>query len=470
MKATREVETKLGVPDGFVSPHLVEVPGVHGAAVRSLRLKATYWDSADRRLAREGVTLRHRTGEGRPVWTLKTSSSGGQGLDREEISVPGPGSKVPPALLDLLVARLRGAELAPLAVVRTLRASTLLLDAEGTEIAEVVDDLVTVVRDGATVDRWHELEVEGRAAGERVVPRVVKVLRRAGATEVDQTPKGVRALSPPEGPDLPVAPQIRTAGDLVRSSLAAGLRGIVDQDLAVRRDLPDAVHQMRVACRRLRSDLRTYAELLDDPRVEGLRDELRWLGDSLGAARDLEVMIERLHVRAHEGEGLDVRPIEAILLAEEADAVTRALDALRSPRYVALLQLLHDVASEPRLSAAADGPPKAVAKLVGRSDRKLDKALHRLHADSPDGQWHRARILAKRARYAAEAASAVLGPTRKRAKKLQTLLGEHQDAVVAADRLLAMAEEHPELAVICARLAERERQVAAAIRSSYLSD
>lgn len=469
MRATREVETKLGVPEGFVSPHLVEVPGVHAAAVRSLRLKATYWDSADRRLAREGVTLRHRTGEGRPLWTLKTASSAVQGLDREEISVAGPGTKVPPALLDLVVARLRGAELSPLAVVRTIRTSTLLLDPEGTELAEVVDDQVTVLRDGAAVDGWHELEVEGRATGDKVAARVVKVLRQAGATEVDQTPKGVRALAPPAGPDLPLPPPVRTAGDLVRASLASGLRGIVEQDLAVRRDLPDAVHQMRVACRRLRSDLRTYGELLDDPRIDGLREELAWLGDSLGAARDLEVMIERLRVRAHEGDGLDVRPIEAILLAEEAEAVTRALTALRSPRYASLLQLLHDVTSAPHLSAAADGSPKAVAKLVGSSDRKLDKALHRLHDDSPDFEWHRARILAKRARYAAEAAATVLGPASKRAKKLQTLLGEHQDAVVAAERLLAMAEQHPELAVICARLAERERQVAARMRTAYLN-
>jgi inorganic triphosphatase YgiF len=96
MDTQREVEVKLGVPAGFVAPHLVDLAGVHRVAVRTLRLRATYWDTEDRRLARGGLTLRHRTGEGRPRWTLKTASSTtGSGLDREEISVPGPGTRVP---------------------------------------------------------------------------------------------------------------------------------------------------------------------------------------------------------------------------------------------------------------------------------------------------------------------------------------------------------------------------------------
>ena len=464
MRATREQETKLGVPEGYAPPHLTEVAGVDRLAVRTLRLRATYWDTEDRHLAREGVTLRHRTGEGRPCWTLKTASSSVGALDREELTVTAPGTRVPAVLLDLLVARLRGAEVRPLAQVRTLRTTTLLLAADGAELAEVVDDQVTVVRDDAVVDGWHELEVELRPGGEKVGSRVLRALRDAGATEVDQTPKGVRALAPPPGRDLPEAPPIETAGDLVRASLANGLRAVVDQDLAVRRDLPDAVHQMRVACRRLRSDLRTFADLLDDARVEDLRGELAWLGDRLGAARDLEVLVERLHVRAHEGDRLDVRPVEALLLAQEAEALTAALDALRSERYVALLVLLHDLASSARLSEQAAERPRAVRRLVAARDRKLDKALRQLGADDPDAAWHRARILAKRARYASEATAAVLASSGKRAKRLQALLGEHQDAVVAADRLLVLAQEHPEVAVVCARLAERERRVVAEVR------
>jgi CHAD domain-containing protein len=470
MDAQREVEVKLGVPDGFEPPHLVELAGVDRVAVRTLRLRATYWDSEDRRLARGGMTLRHRTGEGRPRWTLKTATSTPGGLDREEISVPGPGTQVPPALQDLLTARLRGAELHGLAQVRTLRTTTLLFDAQGDELVEVVDDEVTVLRDGAVVDGWRELEVEQRPHGRKVAKRVVAALLRAGATDVDQTPKGVRALGAGDEPDLPEAPPIRSAGDLVRASLANGLRSIVEQDLAVRRELPDAVHQLRVACRRLRSDLRTFAVLLDEPRIAELRGELSWLAGSLGAARDLEVLRERVHVRAREGDPLDVGPVDALLAEQEEVAAARAAEALRSPRYLVLLQLLHDVAVSPQLSELAEQRARdVVPRLVDRAAAKLGKALRRLDLDSPDTTWHRARIKAKRARYAAEAAAPVLGRPSKHAKRLQTRLGEHQDAVVAAERLLVMAAEHPDLAVLCARLAERERVVTRSVRRSLLA-
>ena len=464
MDTAREVEVKLGVPDGFVLPHLVEVGGVESVAVRSLRLRASYWDTADHRLAQAGMTLRHRTGEGRPRWTLKTASASHEALAREEISVVAAGTRVPEALVELLTARLRGAPLLALAQVRTLRTTSLLFNASGDEVAEVVDDVVTVLRKGVELDGWHELEVELRASG-KAFRKVVEALREAGAGDVDQTPKGIRALGALGPPDLPAVPKARTAGDLVRGSLALGFRGIVERDLEVRREVPDGVHQLRVTCRRLRSDLRTFASRVADDRVELLRGELSWLASQLGAARDIEVLRERLHERAHDGDGLDVRPVDAVLAAHQQDAERAARAALRTDRYLALLSLLHEVAVAPVLAATAGERAKDVAPgLVAAARTKLDKALRALHADSPDDVWHRARIRAKRARYAAEA----VGRPDKQAKRLQTRLGEHQDAVVAAARLLALAAEEPSLAVLCARLAERERIVALAVRRSFL--
>lgn len=473
MDTQREVETKLAIPAGFVAPHLVEVAGVDRVAVRTLRLRATYWDSEDRRLARGGLTLRHRVGEGRPRWTLKTAPAGRAGLDREEINAPGPGTRVPAELQDLVTARLRGAPLRPLAQVRTARTTTLLLDDQGTELAEVVDDEVTVLRDALVVDGWHELEVEERPGGRKVAKRVLATLRRAGATATDQVPKGVRAVAPEGGPDLPLPPKVVSGGDLVRASLARGLRAVVEQDLAVRRDATDGVHQMRVACRRLRSDLRTFSVLLADDRVDELRSELSWLADSLGGARDLEVMRGRV-LRLAEQDPLavlDAGPVDALLAAQEATDAAAALAALRSPRYLLLLQLLHDVAVAPQLSpAAAADADEVVPPLVRHAQRRLRRAVRALTADGPDHDWHRARIKAKRARYAAEAAAPVLGKPSKHAKRLQTLLGEHQDAVVAAERLLELARRHPDLAVLCGRLVERERAVVTAVRRSLLAE
>ena len=465
MDTAREVETKLSVPGGFLSPSLVEVRGVDRVAVSTLRLRATYWDSDDARLARGGVTLRHRTGEGRPRWTLKTASAGPV-LDREELSVPGAGTRVPAALEALLTARLRGAALLPLAQVRTVRTTTLLFDAHGEELVEVVDDSVTVLRDGAVVDGWRELEVEQRPGAGKVADRVVAVLTAAGAGATDQVPKGVRAVGGAVEPDLPEPPRVRRAGDLVRAALAQGLRTVVDEDLAVRRGLPDSVHQLRVACRRLRSDLRTFADLVDDDRTDLLRAELSWLAGSLGAARDLEVLRDRLRARALDGDPLDVSAVDVLLLIDQRRAEAAVLEALRSPRYLVLLQLLHDLAGGVVVTELGDRPAhKVLPGLVRRTEHRLDRAVRALTVDAEDTAWHRARIAAKRARYAAEA---VLPGVPKRAKRLQTLLGEHQDAVVAAERLQALAVDHPELGVLLGRLVERERRTADAVRRSVL--
>ena len=483
MHASREVETKLTVPNGFVMPHLVEVRGVDRVAVRLLRLRATYYDTEDLRLARGGTTLRYRTGEGRPGWTLKLGSVAVVGLDREELTVHGPAATVPAELRELLTARSRGARLQKVARLRTRRTSSLLYDADGKELLEVVEDEVEVLQGTAVVTAWRELEVERRPGGERVAVRVLTLLGESGARAGDQTPKAVRALGPraAEPPDLPRSRPVRRkdpAADLVRRSLADGLSLLVAHDAGVRRGLEDAVHQVRVTCRRVRSDLRTFRSLFDDPRVEELRSELAWLAGSFGAARDLEVLRARVRSTAAQDprSPLDATEVDVLLAAQEYVAVQRALDALRSPRYLALLQLLHDVAAAPRLGPLAE--ERCVDVLPGLVDgawAHLRKRARRLGPEDPDADWHRARILAKRARYAAEAARLALGAdaakVAKAAKKAQTLLGEHQDAAVAADRVLVLAEAHPadhRLAVTCGRLAERERANVAAARLEFL--
>jgi inorganic triphosphatase YgiF len=485
MRSTREVETKLAVDDGFVVPRLAEVKGTHRTAVRTLRLRATHYDTDDLRLARTGTTLRHRTGEGRPCWTLKVGAVTAGGLDREELTVAGPGTSVPAALQDLLTSQLRGAGLHPVVQLRTLRTSTLLYDDQGRELAEVVDDQVEVVRSGEPAGGWREVEVEQRAGASKVASRVVRLLTDAGARVGDQTPKAVRALGPAAAlpPDLPPLPRVRhgqPVGALVRWSLASGYRQLLAHDLGVRRGLDDEVHQLRVTCRRLRSDLRTYRSLVDDPRVGVLREELRWLGGSFGAARDLEVLREDVRARAAEDPlaPLDATTVDVLLAAREDVALQHALEALRSARYLVLLQLLHDVAAEPGLSPKAGGScDEVLPRLVRRAARRLDDQARALTAEDPDGTWHRARILAKRARYAAEWAQVALGkqvaPQVERAKRAQTLLGEHQDAAMAATRLLALADEHPEehaLGVLCGRLAERERARVRAVRTAFLAE
>lgn len=489
----RELETKLDVPGTFVVPELVDPAcGVHSVfTAPRLSLRAVYHDCADLRLARAGVTLRHRTGEGAPRWTLKLPRAQvGVALDRDEVSVEGTPGRLPVELGALVTARLRGDPLHPVAVLRTLRTTHLLLGEQGDELAEVVDDTVSLLDGRSVVTRFREIEVElrdGVDGAERAAEAAVRALVAAGAVVSRQLPKLVRALGPDAAApdDLPPLRSVAKkdpALALVSHSLADGLRRVVETDPGVRRDVPDAVHQMRVACRRLRSDLRTFRPVLDDPRVEVLRGELAWLADTLGGSRDLEVLRARLAktARADQLAPLDagaVATVDALLAQRERDARPVVLAALSSPRYLELLELLVATAREPVGSDVADRRcVDELPELVGATWAHLAKNAGRLHLDDPDDDWHRVRILAKRARYAAEVAAVVLGGPAKRTAKaataVQTVIGDHQDAAVAADRVLELPAERPDdltLAVTCGRLAERERAAVTATRRDFLA-
>lgn len=475
--ATREVEveTKFAVHGLFDLPDLA-VGGASRVEARPvLSLRATYVDTPDLRLARDGITLRHRTGDGADRWTLKLPRpEGGGGLSREEVSVAGPGDQVPAELRDLVTAWLRDGDLAPVAVLATERATWLLHPDEGEPLAELVDDTVSLLDGARVVSRFREVELERRSGGPDLLAAVADRLVEAGAVVGEQLPKVTRALGPraQRPSDLPLPPKVRArgpAGDLVLLALRTGLRRLVGSDVAVRRSESDGVHQMRVACRRLRSDLRTYGPLLNDDRVDRLRRELAWLADALGQARDLEVLRERVRATALRDPLAPLDPaglatVDELLLQQEEQALPLLLEAVRSPRYLALLDLLVDLARAPVLDPQASASCKqALPALVGRAWRQLARKAGALHLDDPDDDWHEVRILAKRARYAAEAASAALGDARATARAataVQELLGDHQDAAVAAERLLDLPAERPGdrlLAVTCGRLAERER-------------
>jgi len=206
---------------------------------------------------------------------------------------------------------------------------------------------------------------------------------------------------------------------------------------------PEDVHQARVATRRLRSDLRTFAPLVDDAWAASLSEELRWLAAELGTVRDAEVLAERIHATASRLPTADVeagRHVADQLVAGVAGARDGLLAALHEPRYVALLDRLVEAAHSPVLSAEAAGPARKVLPgLVAIPWSRLWRDGRRLDVRSPDEELHALRIRAKRVRYAAEAVAPVMGPRATRfaaaVTNLQTVLGEHQDAVIAADWL-----------------------------------
>ena len=265
-----EQELKLSVEGSFVPtvpPAGSDVAGIE--ELPALDLRATYYDTPDLRLARHGVTLRNRTGEGQDSgWCVKLPVGDGIADGRDEVSFGGGGRAVPPAAADLVRAFVRSATLTPVARLRTRRRRWRLQGPEGVELAELVDDRVSVLQRGRVADRFREIEIEGRGIDRDALERIAAIVARDGAEPAEQIPKLVRALGSRANapPDVVVPRRMRPrdpASVAVRAAIARGVQRIMLNDARTRLGEVEPLHQMRVGTRRLRSDLRRFRDLLD---------------------------------------------------------------------------------------------------------------------------------------------------------------------------------------------------------------
>lgn len=465
---TLEKEVKLGVWPGFTLPDLSDLADdVTIERSSDQRLEATYHDTADLRLARWGITLRHRTGD-EDGWTLKLPKSSSEAmLVRDEIVVDGTPKVVPDQILQHVAAWVRSSPLQPVARMQTLRRRTMVVSAEGKPLADVVDDEVSVFDGRHVALRFREVEAELVGdADEELLQEIVARMRAAGAGAPDPTPKVMRALGPrATGPPELVVPELEkdaSARDVLQAGVTRAVLRVLTNDAGVRlTDDVEAVHQARVGTRRLRSDLRTFAPLLDEHWVESLRTELGWFADLLGAVRDADVLIGRL--------AEDIGLLDAADAAHGSQLLTRVrrqrkegraalLAAMRSKRYIALLEALVDAARDPRVLPAAAGPAKEVLPQLARTQwTALAKAVKRAGREPDDVVLHGIRIRAKRARYAADVAALVVGKPAIRFSEavegVQEVLGEHQDACVRRAWLRDVASSlTPEGALVAGQL------------------
>jgi CHAD domain-containing protein len=306
----------------------------------------------------------------------------------------------------------------------------------------VADDTVHVLSaDAEGVREWREVEVElGPAGDEQLLSVLGQRLREAGAEPSASVSKLARA----RGDVVPdTAGRKRLAG-LVDDYLQAQYRAIFEGDLALRREI-NAVHRTRVAVRRLRSTVRTFGKLFESSAADRLEAELVWIAGVLGAVRDLDILQDRLNsaVAALPGEfvlGPVAGRLESRLAADRAAAYRRLRKTMNGKRYLAMLELLEAWRVEPPFTEAADARRAAASSYVAKAERRMLKRLRAaLEPDAPDELLHRARKAEKRYRYACELAQPLLGRQSeqaiKKAKSLQKLLGEFQDAVVSVDLL-----------------------------------
>ncbi|MEU4996336.1 CYTH and CHAD domain-containing protein [Streptomyces sp. NPDC021622] len=464
----REIERKYDV----AAPHpaLPDLTGVAGIAnvvdKGVVDLDAVYYDTADQLLLADSITLRRRSGGDDAGWHLKLPVSLAEGV-RDEIHAP-LSETVPRALSGLVRSRVREAELVP--VVRLLSARDLrhLVDDRGVLLAELSIDRVRAERltEGGGTAEWAEIEVElADDADPALLDKVEKKLRKTGVERSASTSKLAKAVAAtaPKGRKTKksgkkgeasegVADPV-TAGDHVLAYLRAQRDALVALDPAVRRDLPDSVHQMRVATRRMRSAFRSYGKIVDRTVTDPIGDELKWLAGELGVDRDQEVLTERFTARIGAlPRTLLLGPVRGRLriwtAARSSGSRRRTVAVLDGKRYLALLESVDALLADPPLRKAAaaspaDALPKAVLKDYDRLAARIEHALALPPGEERDLAMHEARKAAKRARYAGEAARPALGkPAKrfaKRMKAVQSVLGDHQDSVVAREALRNLA-------------------------------
>lgn len=272
----REIERKYESHESGL-PDLTGVIGVEAVVDKGVaHLDATYYDTVDERLITSSITLRRRTGGSDAGWHLKFPVAPGV---RDEIQAP-MSDTLPDELSALVRSRVRESEVLPVVRLRSDRDVRHLLDAQGRILAEVSVDAVHAERlSGGGDAQWTEIEVELADGGDPAfLDKVEKRLRKAGVRPSASSSKLARALAETAPKKKrPVTGDPVTAGDHVLAYVRAQRDAIVELDPAVRRDVEDSVHSMRVATRRLRSTLKSYDTVLDRAVTDPIGDELKWL-------------------------------------------------------------------------------------------------------------------------------------------------------------------------------------------------
>ena len=430
MKEILERESKWEVTDEFALPALGDMAA---GTQRAVELNSQYFDTAERDLQAHHLLLRRRDGDDDTDWQLKIPDSDG----RLELHWPLSDS-VPAEVVEILTGIRLGKELAPVATIHTVRDRYRLEDPHHRQWrAELADDHVEADI-GQQAVRWREIEIELGPDADSLPRRLVKTLQAAGARPARYSSKLARAVPPPPTRTRGGPGGIGVFADYLHTQIDAVFAG----DLGLRRG-QDPVHDTRVATRRLRSTLKVFGKLLNADAVGDIDTELKWFAGLLGEVRDCQVQRKRFHTALAELSpelvlGPVIGRIDSDLTSTQVRARKIVAEAMNSARYLELLATLQRWRTD--LPVTGQLAAKALRRRAARAESKADRRLLAATGTGDGADLHRARKAAKRARYAAEMIKPLDDDGRakrtvKRYKKIQTVLGDHQDSVVAAATL-----------------------------------
>jgi CHAD domain-containing protein len=280
----------------------------------------------------------------------------------------------------------------------------------------------------------------------------------------------------------PALTRSSTMRELTVRILQRQWQALISQESGVREaDDVDAVHDMRVATRRLRAALRLY-DAVYPPRGQEVRQQLAELADALGAERDLDLQIAELRTWQTEASDADRRAFDGLIAAlgprraEARQAVLQVFEGDHFETLAANVQQLLTEAMQPDRPAAEQPLDEVVPRLVKREYRKLRRQAGEALETMEPVALHQTRIFGKRVRYAVEFVSEVYGRPADRFVRAMTeqqdVLGDHQDAQVGIHRLESMVEE-PDTGLsahqvfLAGRLAQRLDDEAADLRERF---
>jgi len=441
------------------------------AATRIERFETIHWDTPDFRLASWDAGLRYRRGRG---WRVTLAGwPEDPGFRRVFVDLEGDPASPPVEALRLLSPYLRGDELCQVARLRHLETGRRV--GELWALHQVVSLLVE--RRAVAHARRVSLRSHGPLTGTR--PALV-ALRKAGVVDTTELPLLAELAGPEAAPAWRDIPLERSSS--VTQAVTAALRDyaarlVRNEAIVLEGSDPEGVHQARVACRRYRSALQTFAPVLEPVWTDELRAELGTLATDLGAVRDTEVLLMRLRASAA-ARGVEGEATERLLsrlVGERVLARDVLVSVVESHEHGELLDRLLTAASHPAvLPETADYPaPYVLLPLVSASWRRLARRAGRLGAHPGDDELHQLRIAAKKCRYAVLALVPLLGdgPARTGARlgTLQDTLGDQHDAVVAGSWLQEAVRRaaDPEVAFTAGVLYGVERERAEAGREAW---